>query len=93
MRLFELHRAVQTPVVPDMDNPIGAWKRDPNGAHAVRADGAQTSIEYARPEAVPALMGAWLAELNGCSRPELAELEAIDAYARLHLGFVHIDPS
>lgn len=91
-RLFELHRAVQTAVVLDIDSPIGAWKRDPNGTYAVRADGAQTFIEYALPADVPTLMGAWLAELNGYCRRDLGEMEAIDAYARLHLGFVHIHP-
>jgi Fic family protein len=91
-RLFELHRAVQTQVTLDIFKPFGAWKREPNGAYAVTADGRQTFIEYAAPEHVPALMADWLDELKRLASGTLSESEAIDAYAHLHLGFVHIHP-
>jgi Fic family protein len=91
-RLFDLHRAVQTEVILDIFKPFGAWKLEPNGAYAVTADGRQTFIEYAAPGDVPALMTQWLAELNRLSQGGLGEPAAIDAYARLHLGFVHIHP-
>jgi Fic family protein len=90
--LFELHRAVQTSVVSDIYMPIGAWKREPNGAYAVTGDARQTFIEYARPQDVPALMARWLEHLNRLGEAMLTEAEAIDAYARLHLGFVHVHP-
>ncbi len=76
----------------DILKPCGAWKREPNGTYAVTADGRQTFIEYAAPEDVPVLMHAWRAELRRLSRGDLSETESIDAYARLHLGFVHIHP-
>ena len=91
-RLFDLHRAVQTEVTLDIFKPFGAWKREPNGTYAVTPDGRQVFIEYANPEEVPALMGEWLGELNRLSHGGLGETEAIDAYAHLHLGFVHIHP-
>jgi Fic family protein len=91
-KLFDLHRAVQTEVVRDIDKPCGAWKREPNGTYAVTADGRQTFIEYADPRDVPELMSQWCAELNGLSRDSLSEVDAIAAYAHLHLGFVHIHP-
>ncbi len=91
-RLFDLHRAVQTAVVADILKPYGAWKREPNGTYAVAADGRQVFIEYARPGEVPILMDAWLAELNRAGRAGLDEADAIAAYARLHLGLVHIHP-
>lgn len=91
-RLFDLHRAVQTQVTLDILKPFGAWKREPNGTYAVTADGRQTFIEYAAPEHVPALMAEWLAELARLASGALSEHEAIDAYAHLHLGFVHIHP-
>jgi Fic family protein len=91
-RLFDLHRAVQTAVVADIYKPYGAWKLEPNGTYAVTQEGTQTFIEYARPCDVPALMDAWLGELNRLSRSGLDEANAIDAYAHLHLGFVHIHP-
>ncbi|WP_295384420.1 Fic family protein [uncultured Thiodictyon sp.] len=91
-RLFDLHRAVQTEMILDIFKPFGAWKLEPNGTYAVTADGRQTFIEYAAPRDVPALMTQWLAELNRLSQENLSEVDAIAAYARLHLGFVHIHP-
>ena len=91
-RLFELHRAVQHQVTLDFLKPCGAWKRESNGTYAVTADGRQTFIEYAAPADVPVLMAAWREALNRLSRGELSETDALDAYARLHLGFVHIHP-
>lgn len=89
--LFALHRAIQTEVIIDMDSPVGAWKREPNGTHAITADGRQTFIEFATPADTPALMGMWLQELNASLGP-LAEDEALSAYTRLHVGFVRVHP-
>ncbi|MBP6582355.1 MAG: Fic family protein [Chromatiaceae bacterium] len=91
-RLFDLHRAVQTAVVTDIYQPNGAWKREPNGTYAVTADGRQTFIEYAMPDEVPRLMATWLTALNRTCAQALSEDEALTAYARLHLGIVHIHP-
>ncbi len=90
--LFDLHRAVQNQITLDIFKPCGAWKREPNGTYAVTADGHQTFIDYAAPQDVPLLMTAWLAELKRLSGMELSESAALDAYAHLHLGFVHIHP-
>ncbi|WPL16533.1 Protein involved in cell division [Thiorhodovibrio winogradskyi] len=90
--LFELHRAVQSTIVTDIYKPYGAWKLEPNGTYAVTEEGRQTFIEYASPEDVPALMTEWLAELNRLAGEQLSETDAVDAYARLHLGFVHVHP-
>ncbi len=91
-RLFDLHRAVQTAVVTDIYQPNGAWKREPNGTYAVTADGRQIFIEYAMPDEVPRLMATWLTALNRTCAQALSEDEALTAYARLHLGIVHIRP-
>lgn len=90
--LFDLHRAVQSEFVADIHKPYGAWKLEPNGTYAVTADGRQLYIEYAAPQDVPALMAEWLAELNRLRTTRLAETAALAAYARLHLGFVHVHP-
>ena len=37
-------------------------------------------------------MDAWLAELNRLCAEPLGEVDALGAYARLHLGFAHIHP-
>lgn len=91
-QLFELHRAVQTSLVIDIDKPIGGWKLEPNGTYAVTPEGRQTFIDYAAPAEVPALMDAWLGELNRLGAMPLDEDDALVAYARLHLGLVHIHP-
>ncbi len=91
-RLFDLHRVVQSEVVTDIYKPYGAWKREPNGTYAVTEEGRQTFIEYASPEDVPALMREWLGELNRLAAKPLSETDAVGAYARLHLGFVHVHP-
>lgn len=91
-RLFALHRAVQSEIVTDIYKPYGAWKLEPNGTYAVTEDGRQTFIEYASPGDVPPLMNEWLAELNRLATESLSETDAVDAYARLHLGFVHVHP-
>jgi len=90
--LFELHRAVQTGMVTDIYKPIGGWKLEPNGTYAIAPHGRQVFIDYTAPADVPQLMNAWLAELNRLGAEPLDEHSAIDAYARLHLGFVHIHP-
>ena len=90
--LFALHRAVQTEVVIDIYKPYGGWKIEPNGTYAVTAEGVQSFIDYAPPADVPALMREWIAELNRLSREPLVRSVALDAYARMHLGFVHIHP-
>jgi len=84
---------VQSEFALGIHKPCGAWKVEPNdGTYAVTEDGRQTYIEYAAPEHVPTLMAQWLAELNRSVGTALSETEAISAYARLHLGFVHIHP-
>jgi Fic family protein len=83
---------VQSEFIADIYKPYGAWKVEPNGTYAVTEEGQQTFIEYAAPEDVPALMSEWLAELNRLADADLTETAAMDAYAKLHLGFVHIHP-
>jgi len=90
--LLEFPRAVQSEAVADIYKPYGAWKVEPNGTYAVTDDGKQTFIEYAAPEDVPALMSDWLAALNRLAGQLLSEADAVKAYAKLHLGFVHIHP-
>lgn len=89
--LFRLHTAVQTSITNDIYQPIGAWKREPNGTYSV-VNGKQVYIEYAPPENVPALMDAWLHMLNMALRQPLSEEAAAGSYADLHLLFVHIHP-
>lgn len=90
--LFDLHRAVQTSVIVDMYQPVGAWKREPNGTNALTRDGKPTFIDYASPTDVPALMQEWLNLLNHLLETSFDESAALLAYSHLHLSFVRIHP-
>lgn len=90
--LFDLHRAVQTEVILDIYKPHGAWKIDPNGTYAIDKDDKQTFIEYAMPIDVPTLMSQWLTAINQHDNQQLSLDKAIEAYAKFHMGFVHVHP-
>jgi Fic family protein len=90
--LFLLHRAVQTSIVVDIYQPIGAWKREPNGTNALTSEGKQTFIDYASPVDVPVLMTEWLVMLNVALDASLNKEEALAAYTGLHQAFVRIHP-
>ena len=90
--LFLLHRAVQTAIVVDIYQPIGAWKRESNGTNALTLEGKQTFIDYASPVDVPVLMTEWLAMLNDALNASLNKEAALTAYTNLHQAFVRIHP-
>ena len=88
--VFDLHRAVMPPVM-DIHNPIGAWKREPNGTHG-EANGRSVFMEYAAPGDVPALMSRWISEFNKAVNRARGAEGVLDAYARAHAGFARIHP-
>jgi len=90
--LFALHQAVQTSIVIDIYQPIGAWKCEPNGTYALTSDNKQTFIDYATPADVPTLMTQCLAMLNTALNKTLDVKMALAIYSDLHLAFVRIHP-
>ena len=90
--VFELHKAVQTEPVTDIYKPNGVWKVEPNGTHAVAADGRQVFIEYAAPSAVPVLMTEIVNFINTSDPENISVHTAHDCYARIHMGIVHVHP-
>lgn len=90
--LFTLHQAIQTSIVIDIYQPIGAWKREPNGTYALTSDNNQTFIDYATPSDVPALMTEWLVMLNNALDLTMDAEMALNIYSDLHLAFVRIHP-
>jgi len=91
--LFALHRAVQTEVVVDVYQPVGAWKKEPNSTVGV-IDEKQVIFEYAPPADVPRLMADWFrlyGELCRMIKPDDRE-QALKAYVHLHIAFVRIHP-
>jgi Fic family protein len=90
--LFVLHQAVQTSIVVDIYQPIGAWKCEPNGTYALTSDNKQTFIDYATPSDVPVLMTEWLAMLNNALALTMDSENVLGIYSDLHLAFVRIHP-
>ncbi|MBF0524222.1 MAG: Fic family protein [Deltaproteobacteria bacterium] len=89
--LFLLHQLVQTEIVLDVYQPVGDWKKEPNGTYRIEGD-QQIFFEYAAPEDVPALMTEWLHLLNGHLKADLARDAALTAYVELHVSFVRVHP-
>ena len=90
--LFLLHRALQTAIVVDIYQPIGAWKRESNGINALTLEGKQTFFDYASPLDVPVLMMEWLVMLNDALNVSLNKEAALTVYTNLHQAFVRIHP-
>jgi len=91
--LFALHRAVQTEVIVDVYQPVGAWKKEPNSTIGV-IDNRQVIFEYAQPADVPELMSDWFrlySDLCRTIKPGDPE-QALNAYVHLHVVFVRIHP-
>ena len=89
--LFQLHKAVQTTNILDVYNPVGGWKKAPNGTNIVSGD-KQIFYEYATPDDVPALMKNWINLLNAKIASTSSRDDAVAAYAELHMSFVWIHP-
>lgn len=90
--LFALHRAVLTEAVMDIYKPVGKWKNESNFTNYIGNDGRQHLREFPAPKKVPTLMSQWLEKLNQfCAKP-LTGINAVGAYAGLHLDFVTIHP-
>ncbi len=88
--LFELHKSVQTEIVTDIFKPNGVWKVEPNGTYIVSDDGVQIYLEYATPHEVEPLMSELIEDLNTILAVSMDEVAR--AYARIHMGVVHIHP-
>jgi len=90
--LFALHKAVQTERIMDIYKPVENWKVEPNGTTAITDDQQQIFLEYAAPNAVPALMDNWFEMINGFSKEKLDNNQALTAYTEIHLSLVRIHP-
>lgn len=90
--VFELHQAVQTDQVTDIDKPNGAWKVKPNGTHMVAADGRQVFIEYAAPLSVPVLMTEIIDYTNAVCVNDVSAATAHEYYSKIHMGIAHVHP-
>lgn len=89
-KIKQLHKAVQTEVVFDIDKPYGDFKVVPNGTYLLLADNSSVYHAYSKPFDVPELM-VGLAEYIESCKPNSMD-EAITMYATAHLIFGQIHP-
>ena len=90
--LFDLHKAVQVENVIDIDRPIGGWKVVPNGVRTSREQNPDGFHFFSSPMDVPELMAEFIDALNAIPRTGLTLEEGIQAYTKLHVGFVSVHP-
>lgn len=90
--VFELHKAVQTEQMTDINRPNGAWKVEPNGTHVLSADGKPMFLEYAAPCDVPVLMAEIIEYTNAIDPDQLPPADAHEIYARIHTGIGQVHP-
>jgi Fic family protein len=89
-KIKQLHKAVQTEVLFDVDKPYGDFKVVPNGTYLLLTDNSSVYHAYSKPFDVPKLM-IGLAEYIESCKPNSID-EAITMYATAHLIFGQIHP-
>jgi len=88
---YDLHKAVQTNIVFDIDKPYGAWKVEPNGTRVIGLENKPIYLAYAHPSHVAILMKELISFVNKKNHFN-SHVEAIKAYAMIHVAIAHIHP-
>ena len=88
--IFNLHRAIQTNIVIDIDCPIGAYKVVENG-RMIRVDGKLRYFPYPDSSDVPYLMELWFEQFGVIKKLQSFD-ECVDAYTDIHIAFTAIHP-
>lgn len=89
-KIKQLHKAVQTDIVFDIDKPYGDYKVVPNGTYLLLDNGKSVYHTYSQPSDAPALMERLIDFIEAC-KPQNIE-EAIADYAIAHLVFGQVHP-
>ncbi|MEA3554939.1 MAG: Fic family protein [Campylobacterota bacterium] len=89
--IFDLHTAIQTNIVIDIECPIGAYKIIENGRY-IRVDGKKEYQPYPHPNDISYLMDIWLSEFKDITSKDLSFEESVREYTRSHIGFTSIHP-
>lgn len=89
-KIKQLHKAVQTDVIFDIDKPYGEFKVVPNGAYFLLDDNSRIYHAYSRPFDVPKLIFGLVEYIESCKPHNINE--AISQYATAHLIFGQIHP-
>jgi Fic family protein len=89
-KIKQLHKAVQTDIIFDIDKPYGDFKVVPNGTYLLLDDNSKVYHAYSRPFDVPKLIIALVEYIKSC-KPQSID-EAITLYATTHIIFGQIHP-
>lgn len=89
-KIKQLHKAVQTDIVFDIDKPYGDYKVVPNGTYLLLDDNSSVYHAYSQPFDVPKLMVCLVEYIESCKPGNIDE--AIAMYATTHLIFGQIHP-
>jgi len=90
--IFELHTAIQTNIVVDIECPIGEYKVVENGRYILNADNQREYQPYPHPNDIEQLMSIYLSEFSDISKKNMTLDESIKLYTRSHIGFTSIHP-
>ena len=89
-KIKQLHKAVQTDIIFDIDKPYGDFKVVPNGTYLLIDNHPRKYHAYSRPFDVEKLMAGLVEYIESCKPHSLDE--AITMYATAHLIFGQIHP-
>lgn len=89
-KIKQLHKAVQTDIIFDIDKPYGDFKVVPNGTYLLLDNNSRVYHAYSRPFDVPKLIIGLVEYIESC-KPRSID-EAITMYAIAHLIFGQIHP-
>ena len=89
-KIKQLHKAVQTDIIFDIDKPYGDFKVVPNGTYLLVDDNSRVYYPYSRPLEVSKLMVGLVDYIESC-KPHSID-EAITMYATAHIIFGQIHP-
>lgn len=89
-KIKQLHKAVQTDVIFDIDKPYGDFKVVPNGTYLLLENNSRVYHAYSRPFDVLKLIVGLVEYIESCN-PHCID-EAITMYATAHLIFGQIHP-
>jgi len=89
--MFDLHTAIQTNIIIDIECPIGDFKIIENGRY-LKINGKKEFIPYPHPNNIKYLVDIWLKEFENTKSENLSLEESIKKYTRSHIGFTSIHP-
>lgn len=88
-KIKQLHKAVQTDIVFDIDKPYGDFKVVPNGTYLLLDNNSRIYHAYSKPFDVPKLTSALVEYIESCKPKNISEAISMYATAQLIFGQIH----